>query len=329
MHCVYIILFFFLASISPPTCDAYLHQLVTKISLQQKGKLTHQGNARNHQSSLQASQRASAAAHDGMPASNARNKQSRRELDPLLDEKLIKEIIFSWSRPLPDEYLKQPLVLVGPSAVGKNRLVTKLMKDYSKFFRKCITHTTRLPRADETNGTTYHFVTRDAFSQLVDRGDFFVEHSEVHNNCYGLSAGSLEEARGKIPILELDVQGARKLRHGGVAERYGLQPKYLFIAPTSIDALKERLVLRGTETEEEMALRLRNAEVEIHASAHETGLFDIVLVNDDLEATSRALFNTCRFWYPMLPSPSRLRMLQRRVAKVKAQAAAQRGDGDL
>lgn len=244
--------------------------------------------------------------------------------EPLLDARLLKEVIESWTRPLPVEYTRQPLILVGPSAVGKNRLVKKLLADYGKFFRKVVTHTTRLPRFDEVNGTTYNFVSNSSFQELVDRGNFFLEHSVVHNNCYGLALEAYEQVcrDGKISIFEIDIQGAKKLREA-LAARHDLGPRYLFIAPASIDDLKERLLVRGTESDEEMALRLRNAAVEVQASK-EAGLFDKVIVNDDFEAASRALFNQCRFWYPSLPSPSRLRMLQRRIAKVKARASEER-----
>ena len=249
--------------------------------------------------------------------------------EPLLDARLLKEVIESWTRPLPSEYIKQPLVLVGPSAVGKNRLVKKLLVDYSKFFRKVVTHTTRLPRFDEINGTTYNFVSRETFHELRAREGFFLEESVVHNNCYGLSVEAYKEVclDGKIAIFEVDVQGAQKLR-ASLAEQFDLSPHYLFIAPASLKSLEERLLVRATESPEEMTIRLNNAVGEIEASST-PGLFDKVIVNNDFEEASRSFFNTCRYWYPSLPSPSRLRMLQRRIAKVKAKAAEERADGKL
>lgn len=247
-----------------------------------------------------------------------RRRKLRELAAPLMDERLIKDIIDTWTRPLPQSALSSPLVLSGPSGVGKNRLVTQLLKDYSKFFKKVVTHTTRSPRYDEVDGINYHFTTNEEFERL-SATDFFVEYSRVHGNWYGLSQVALRNvtSSGKIAIVEIDVQGTRKLKFQGIAKAHGLSPRYLFIAPASIDALKSRLIERGTETTEDMELRLSNAVGEVATAETELGLFDRILVNNDFEETSRAFFRTCRDWYPTLPAPSRLRMLQRRIAKIK------------
>ena len=247
-----------------------------------------------------------------------RRRQIRELAGPLMDERLIKEIIDTWTRPLPQSALSSPLVLSGPSGVGKNRLVTQLLKDYGKFFKKVVTHTTRSPRFDEVDAINYHFTTKEAFERL-SATDFFIEYSRVHGNWYGLSREALRNvtSSGKIAIVEIDVQGTRKLKFQGIAKQHGLSPRYLFIAPASIDALKSRLIERGTETPDDMELRLSNAVGEVATAETELGLFDRILVNNDFEETSRAFFRTCRDWYPTLPAPSRLRMLQRRIAKIK------------
>jgi guanylate kinase len=254
----------------------------------------------------------------------AHSEKSREETlkelaEPLLDEALIRDVILSWTRPLPSSYLTSPLVLVGPSGVGKNRLVKYLRKDYNKFFAKVVTHTTRQPRSEEINGTHYHFVSTSRFAEMVEC-EAFLEHSVVHGrNSYGLSMEAYKKVaqQGKIAIFEVDVQGARKLRAEGLAELHNLTPRYIFIAPTSIEMLRERLVQRGTEDDADIAIRLETAAHEIETSKIEPGLFDRVLVNEDLEKTAHALFRAARDWYPALPSPARLRMLQRRLSKIK------------
>ena len=254
----------------------------------------------------------------------AHSEKSREETlkelaEPLLDEALIRDVILSWTRPLPSSYLTSPLVLVGPSGVGKNRLVKYLRKDYNKFFAKVVTHTTRQPRSEEINGTHYHFVSTSRFAEMVEC-EAFLEHSVVHGrNSYGLSMEAYKKVaqQGKIAIFEVDVQGARKLRAEGLAELHNLTPRYIFIAPTSIEVLRERLVQRGTEDDADIAIRLETAAHEIETSKSEPGLFDRVLVNEDLEQTAHALFRAARDWYPALPSPARLRMLQRRLSKIK------------
>ena len=97
---------------------------------------------------------------------------------------LLAKTIEQWSRPIPEAYLSQPLVLVGPSAVGKGRLLAALLADYGKFFQKVVTHTTRRPRPDEVNGTSYHFTPNATFHSLVPSG-YFLEWAMVHGNSYG------------------------------------------------------------------------------------------------------------------------------------------------
>lgn len=263
-----------------------------------------------------------------MQCKNLKNEQTIRDLaEPLLDEKFIRKVIESWTRPLPINYLSSPLILSGPSGVGKNQLLKQLLNDYAKFFKKVVTYTTRSPRIDEVNGTHYHFVSRESFEHLVQRGDFFMEHSHVHSNRYGLPIDGFKKvvSQGKIPIFEIDVQGATKMKRGGISCKFNLSPKYLFIAPTTIDALRARLITRGTETEDDIALRLANAVKEIAAS-RDTELFDRILLNADFELTVNAFFRTARDWYPALPSPSRLRMLQRRISRIKILSQQQGND---
>jgi len=233
-----------------------------------------------------------------------------------LDFDLIKKTIADWSRPLPQKYLAAPLVLVGPSGVGKGRLVKSLMKDYRRFFYKVVTHTTRGPRPDEVNGTSYHFVPNATFHEMV-RDGAFMEWAQVHDNFYGTSveAWRVAQRAGKIPIFEIDVQGAKTMK--SIASSYGLRPRYLFVAPPQVEKLRERLVDRGTETPEQIALRIASAEREVAESKNNRALFDLVLVNDDYQLTVNALFRTMRDWYPALPSAARIRMLQRRLNKIK------------
>jgi guanylate kinase len=235
--------------------------------------------------------------------------------EPLLDFDLIRKTLDAWTRPLPSSYPTMPLVLVGPSGVGKGRLVKALLKDYSRYFNKLTTHTTRQPRPDETHNVSYHFVSNDTFHNMV-KDNKFVEWAKVHDNFYGTSVEELLLAsqREKICILEIDIQGAQSIKT--IASKYGLRPKFIFISPPDVEVLKRRLVERGTETTEQIELRLRNAELEIKR-AEDSKLFGKVLVNEDFEETSKAFFRLMRDWYPALPSISRLRMLQRRIGHIK------------
>ena len=129
------------------------------------------------------------------------------------------------------------ITCTGPSGVGKGRLVKALLYDYNRFFSKVVTHTTRNPRREEVNGTNYHFIPLDRYHELVSEGNYFLEHAQVHNNFYGVSSAAWESVTnsGKIPILEIDIQGAKVIREK--ATSLGIAPKYLFIAPPSLGML--------------------------------------------------------------------------------------------
>ena len=163
--------------------------------------------------------------------------------EPLLDLQLVAKTIEEWSRPLPPRYLTKPIVFVGPSGVGKGRLVSALLKDYSRFFKKVTTHTTRHPRPDELHRQSYHFVNNHTFHQLTTNNTF-LEYAYVHNNYYGTSIEALKsiQLEGKIPIMEIDIQGAKTLKN--ISKSYDLYPKYLFVKPPDVKLLRERLIVR-------------------------------------------------------------------------------------
>jgi guanylate kinase len=126
----------------------------------------------------------------------------------------------------------------------------------------------------------YHFVTREDFEDRVARG-LFLEHAVVHRDLYGTLREDVvrETDKGRDVLLEIDVQGARQIRQ--------LLPDsvLIFISPPSLDALARRLVQRGTESEEQIALRIENAKKEME----QVEQYDHVILNDDLTQASEAL----------------------------------------
>lgn len=234
-----------------------------------------------------------------------------------LDVDVLATIIQQWQKPLPKSYLSKPLVLVGPSGVGKGRMVKALLKDYHKFFKKVVTHTTRRPRPDEINETSYNFVANETFHDLRKNESYFLEWAKVHNNFYGTSTSSWTAitAQGKIPIMEIDIQGARSIKESAL--RFGIQPIFLFVAPPSIDMLKDRLARRNTENDEEIELRLTNAGIELAEAKADTDLFNHIIVNDDFENAVNAFFRFVRDHFPAIPSAARMRMFQRRIRDIK------------
>lgn len=171
------------------------------------------------------------------------SEKFRQLAEPLLDLKLVAQTIEQWCRPLPPRYLARPLVFVGPSGVGKGRLVSALLADYAKFFKKVTTHTTRSPRPDELKRKSYHFVTNQTFHEMVANNSF-IEYAQVHNNFYGTTVESFNQVQkeGKISIMEIDIQGARSIKN--ISKSLDIFPMYLFVKPPDVNLLRERLQVR-------------------------------------------------------------------------------------
>ncbi|KAL7507323.1 hypothetical protein ACHAXN_004714 [Cyclotella atomus] len=198
----------------------------------------------------------------------------------------------------------RPLVVCGPSGVGKGTIISKFM-EYSLHsnvlpkFGFSVSHTTRQPRPGEVDGVHYNFVTRDFFQEKINLGDFFIEHAEVHGNMYGTSFQAIfdvtkvSDGRSDIPdgverqcLLDIDVEGVKSIK--GFQSRQQLK---LSMEPTLGKAkstqqyaktLRDRLLNRGTETPETLERRFRNAKAEL-VFGMTPGNFDAIIVNDNLE----------------------------------------------
>ena len=170
-------------------------------------------------------------------------------------------------------------VITGPSGVGKGTLIRGLL-DRVPGVELAVSATTRAPRPGEVNGVDYHFLSPVEFDRLVEQGGF-VEHATYSGNRYGTPRSELEGrlARGADVVLEIELQGARQIR---TALPEAVQ---IFIAPPSEDALRARLVGRGTDAPAQVDERLRTAKAEL-AAQHE---FAHVVVNDRLEEALDAL----------------------------------------
>ncbi len=164
-------------------------------------------------------------------------------------------------------------VITGPSGVGKGTLIRGLMQRLPQL-ELSVSATTRAPRPGERDGVEYHFLTPERFDGLLAEGRF-VEHADYAGRRYGTLRSELEDrTRAGIPVvLEIEVQGARQVR---AAMPEAVQ---VFIAPPSLQVLRERLRGRGTDDPEEVERRLAVAEQELAAQPE----FGHVVVNDDLE----------------------------------------------
>ncbi len=166
------------------------------------------------------------------------------------------------------------IVISAPSGAGKTTLLRKVMERVENIAFS-ISHTTRSPRLGEQNGIDYHFVDRAEFEEMIEE-DQFIEFAHVHDNLYGTSRQAVisQLNNGCDVILDIDVQGAKILRDSGKLEAI-----YVFISPPTLKELEMRLRGRGTESEERIALRLKNAELEV-ASAED---YEYLIINDDLD----------------------------------------------
>lgn len=171
-------------------------------------------------------------------------------------------------------------ILVGPGGVGKNTMMNAVLADCENL-TQLATYTTRSARVGEVEGRQHHFVTPDAFRALI-ADDALIEYEEVHaNRFYGTPRGSVTRAiaEGRDLIADIDVAGAFRIK-----EAYPAQTIVIFVEPTSLQVLEQRMKDRG-ETPEEIRKRMARAEREMTYRDRA----DYCVVNDDLDAATRQL----------------------------------------
>ncbi|KAJ5542614.1 guanylate kinase [Penicillium sp. DV-2018c] len=181
---------------------------------------------------------------------------------------------------------KRPIVISGPSGVGKGTLVQKLIDTHPNTFTFTVSHTTRKPRVGEIDEIAYFFVSESTFHELIAQ-NAFVEYTFFSGNYYGTSKQTIADqmAKGLVVVLDIEMQGVKQMK---AKADESIDARYVFIKPPSFEDLERRLRGRGTEDDEEIRTRLVRARAEVEY-ADTLGVHDKVIVNDELERAFREL----------------------------------------
>ncbi len=173
------------------------------------------------------------------------------------------------------------IVVSAPSGAGKTTLCNRLLAEHDGMIRS-ISCTTRSPRGAEKDGKDYHFLSSDEFNRRVAEG-LFLEHAVVHGNQYGTLRSNVESVlkAGKDVLLVIDVQGAASVRRAAQSLGGILGQSYvdIFVAPPSLEALRERLQKRGEDAPDVIERRLVNAQGEMGRGCE----YQHQVVNDNLD----------------------------------------------
>ncbi|HXB96120.1 MAG TPA: guanylate kinase [Puia sp.] len=170
---------------------------------------------------------------------------------------------------------KKIIIITAPSGAGKTSITHWLLGKYPDKLAFSVSAATRNPRSHEKDGTDYYFITLDNFKHKIQAGEFVEWEMVYEGKFYGTLKSELDRIwkAGKTPLLDIEVKGAIHIR-----EQYPETTLALFIEPPSVDELRRRLEMRGTETVESLLARVNKASYEISFKHH----FDLIIVNDDL-----------------------------------------------
>jgi guanylate kinase len=187
----------------------------------------------------------------------------------------------------------RPLLIVvsAPSGAGKSTLCDRLAEEFPAVTYS-VSCTTRAPRGDEKDGVHYYFLSKREFKERIRNGEF-LEHAKVHGNFYGTLEDTVLYAmeEGQHVLLDIDVQGARKIREALVRldPRNPIRSGFtdIFISPPSMEELEKRLYERGTDEEKVIRKRLDNAKAEMECASE----YSFQIINDELEKAYQELKN--------------------------------------
>lgn len=176
------------------------------------------------------------------------------------------------------------IIFSAPSGTGKGTVIRRIM-ELTDHVKVSVSATTRSPREGEQDGVDYHFISRETFEEMIERGEF-LEYAEYSGNYYGTPLAPLEEQTdaGNFVILEIEVQGFLQVKEK-IPEALAV-----FLKPPSLKELEQRLRGRGTDSEESIRRRLKTARKELPMAER----YDCVVVNDEVDRAAGEIIEIIR-----------------------------------
>jgi len=173
------------------------------------------------------------------------------------------------------EYNHKIIIITAPSGAGKTSITRYLLGKYP-FLSFSVSAATRSPRGNEVNGVDYHFMSEEEFTNKIQHDEFVEWEMVYEGKYYGTLKSDIERIwkENKIPVLDIDVQGAIH-----VQQQYPVNTIAIFIQPPSIEELKRRLKLRGSETDQSLQARLNKSGYEMTFKEH----FENIIINENFE----------------------------------------------
>ena len=171
----------------------------------------------------------------------------------------------------------KPLMIIGPSGVGKDTLISMLIKKYPKYFIKCVSCTTRKPRKNEKNRINYYFISEQEFKELEKNGQI-IGKFQKYDILYGTSKEILNNTLTNDNIVYFDYNIETAIN---IFNENSIEFNYIAFLPPSIEELENRLIKRGTENKDEIKKRMDYAKIEIE-QINKSKFLNYIIKNDDL-----------------------------------------------
>ena len=191
--------------------------------------------------------------------------------------------------------VNKPLMIIGPSGVGKDSIMSMFKKKYPNLITKCVSNTTRAKRDGEIEGVNYHYISKEKFAELESKNELFGIFKN-YDNCYGVSKTVLKNTltNSKIVYFDLNIKTAEE-----ISKDDDLDFNYIALLPPNISELKNRLVKRNTENAQSLQKRLDYASIEIE-KINNADFLNYKIVNKSLEETFNKFEKYVKDLYPRL-----------------------------